>query len=320
MVNEIQPVRRNIKWIATLRGVAILLIFACHYVNVFSQDLSFVAGRIGVVCFMMIAGYLASVSLKKRSVTGFLANRFLRVYPLYWVILTIYYLLLCLDGTELVFLEYLANLTLFEEFMGFRIMMLLTWMLPIMLLSFFLEAYLHDKTYKVCGFSCLLLCALSFVLAIVRHMTGIAFPVAVPLLMGVALLGFMAERYDVSKVMTIGILVTLAGTVLVAYPDLGLMYVIAYWGGIGMFFLFRRYGCSCNVLDRFGIVGYSFYLVSVIPDVLLKICLPIVYEEIGGASFTALYFVATLLLSVVVYRYVEQPMARKAKAIEARIE
>lgn len=50
----------QIQWISSLRGLLVLLVFISHLeLSFISKDLLFVIGRIGVVGFFLISGYLA---------------------------------------------------------------------------------------------------------------------------------------------------------------------------------------------------------------------------------------------------------------------
>lgn len=86
--------RGQIQWISSLRGLLVLLVFISHLeLSFISTDLLFVIGRIGVVGFFLISGYLALISVQKRTTKEFYFNRFLRIYPMFWILLLITYFL-----------------------------------------------------------------------------------------------------------------------------------------------------------------------------------------------------------------------------------
>ena len=95
----------------------VFLVFFSHLtVLPIHKDLLFIIGRIGVAGFFLISGYLAVTSLERRNVKQFLFNRFMRLYPVYWLLLLMtFFLTEGHDAKELFW-----NMTLFEEFVGMR--------------------------------------------------------------------------------------------------------------------------------------------------------------------------------------------------------
>lgn len=89
-------------WISSLRGIAILLVFFSHLYSVSGATFKFVIGRIGVVIFFLLSGYLALSSRKKRTANQYIFNRLIRIYPIYWLILGLTYL-------AHLFMPYLVN-------------------------------------------------------------------------------------------------------------------------------------------------------------------------------------------------------------------
>ena len=74
-----------------LRLLLALAVVAAHYGPVFGTKL--VGGEVAVKSFFMISGFYMSLVLnekyvkEKSSYALFISNRFLRLYPIYWVIL-----------------------------------------------------------------------------------------------------------------------------------------------------------------------------------------------------------------------------------------
>jgi peptidoglycan/LPS O-acetylase OafA/YrhL len=125
----------SIEWIASLRGVLVFLVFFSHQTELpVPKDAMFILGRIGVAGFFLVSGYLAVTSLQRRTAKQFLFNRFLRLYPIFWLILVLSYLLSPHCGLK----ELLWNATLFEEFVGYEAFLGASWMLPIMVVFFLL--------------------------------------------------------------------------------------------------------------------------------------------------------------------------------------
>lgn len=192
------------------------------------KDLMFIIGRIGVAGFFLISGYLAVTSLEKRSVRQFLFNRFLRIYPIYWILLLMTFLLT--GGHPIK--ELLWNITLFEEFVGYEAMIGSAWMLPIMIIFFTLLLLL--KRYKSMTDKLFLVaCSGSIVIGVLRFVTGKPFPTALCLLICVGLIGYMQKQ--VGNLMNGKLLyrivlfeVTLVIASALSYGDRVYWYFIAY--------------------------------------------------------------------------------------------
>ena len=122
------------------------LVFFSHLtVLPIHKDLLFIIGRIGVAGFFLISGYLAVTSLERRNVKQFLFNRFMRLYPVYWILLLMtFFLTEGHDGKELMW-----NMTLFEEFVGYEAMIGSSCMLPIMVVFFLLLTALKKIKMQV---------------------------------------------------------------------------------------------------------------------------------------------------------------------------
>ena len=115
--------KHNGKQIATLRGIAVLLVFFSH-LNLnrseerrVGKELLFISGRIGVVLFFLISGLLAYSSRYKKSLKQYIFNRFCRMYPVYWLLL----ILACITfEKQFSIMQVLTNFTLFQEFLGHK--------------------------------------------------------------------------------------------------------------------------------------------------------------------------------------------------------
>lgn len=240
-----QTMQQNrIEWIASLRGLLVLLVFASHlalFINL-SEDLAFVLGRIGVAGFFIISGYLAVSSMAKRNAKQYLFNRFLRIYPIFWV------LLLCvffLAFGKFSFPELLKNMALVS-----KSMIGASWMLPIMVFMFVCLTCIHKFKINVDAvFYALLI--ISVMLSIGRWYTGVKLPTAFFLLSALGVLSYDWKRagcnwHVVEWQIAIYELVLLVATAF-SYQDKMLWYFLAYnLGGV--------YVCCSNarISDRVG--------------------------------------------------------------------
>ena len=190
------------------------------------KDLLFIIGRIGVAGFFLISGYLAVTSLERRNVKQFLFNRFMRLYPVYWLLLLMtFFLTEGHDAKELFW-----NMTLFEEFVGYEAMIGASWMLPIMIVFFVLLTVLNRKKSKI-NWLYYATCAGSLAIGTLRSWPGKPFPTALCLLMCVGLIGYMFKQrgWDKSIIRLIVMFeVTLIIASALSYGEKVYWYFIAY--------------------------------------------------------------------------------------------
>lgn len=121
---------KQIEWIATLRGTAVLLVFASHqYWGIDCDGLYEVLGRSGVAIFLIIAGYFSCISVRSKTTGQYIWNRFLRLYPVYWLLMTMSFFLIGSYSLT----DYFFNLTLFQEYLGAPHILPHSWMLSVLI-------------------------------------------------------------------------------------------------------------------------------------------------------------------------------------------
>lgn len=131
-----------------LRGIAALMVVIFHFIWGRPDDahFNFNIGNMGVELFFIISGFVIFMSLSKiESGTEFIINRFTRLYPTYWaclsltfILINIYYHYTIIDFPKLHVSDYLANLTMFQFFIGFPNVDESYWTLSIELLFYIL--------------------------------------------------------------------------------------------------------------------------------------------------------------------------------------
>jgi len=111
----------RIQELDALRGIAALMVVLFHYNSILKEKGFFLLklGVTGVDLFFMISGFVIFMSLRKiKSSDEFIINRFSRLYPTYWTCVTITFLLSIYIGyhdyIEINFMQYLANMTMFQ--------------------------------------------------------------------------------------------------------------------------------------------------------------------------------------------------------------
>lgn len=318
MVNLIVNSRgEQILWISSLRGMLVFLVFFSHLtVLPIHKDLLFIIGRIGVAGFFLISGYLAVTSLKNRRVKQFLFNRFMRLYPIFWILLLMTFLLT--EGHDVK--ELMWNMTLFEEFVGYEAMIGASWMLPIMVVFFVLLTALKRKKFGV-NWLYYATCVGSLAIGALRYWTGKPCPTALCLLMCVGLIGYMFMQRGWSKALVrlIAIFeVTLIIASALSYGERVYLYFFAYNLGFGAFFLFERYNVVIKGFDKLGELGFTFFLGADIPILLLELCSPC-FTQGNYFIYCFIKFVLAVALSYVITRWCENPLLAWGKRVEKRL-
>ena len=304
----------GIRWISSLRGILVFLVFFSHLtVLPIHKDLLFIIGRIGVAGFFLISGYLAVSSLERRSVKQFLFNRFMRLYPIYWILLLMtFFLTEGHDGKELMW-----NMTLFEEFVGYEAMIGSSWMLPIMVVFFVLLTVLKKKTLKV-DWLYYATCAGSLAIAALRYWTGKPFPTALCLLMCVGIIGYCFKQRGWNKSI-VRMIVLFEMTLIIAsalsYGEKVYWYFIAYNLGFAAFFLFERYNVGMKAFDKLGELGFTFFLGASIPIYIIRLIVPDVMNW-NCYLFCSIKFVLAVALSYFITRWCEKPLLTWGKRVE----
>lgn len=174
----------KIEWFASLRGLLVLLFFVSHLPLLadFSPNLAFIIGRIGVAGFFLIAGYLAVSSISRCTCKQYLFNRFLRIYPIFWLLLIFVYLL---SAGQYSITDLAKNALLMS-----KSMIGASWMLPIMVFMYVYLCVVHKFHFNILRAFYVLLFG-SLFLGLCRHITGMAFPTAFCLLSSLGLLCYM---------------------------------------------------------------------------------------------------------------------------------
>lgn len=312
---------KKIYWIASLRGLLVFLVFFSHLTTLpIPKDLMFIIGRIGVAGFFLISGYLAVTSLEKRSRKTFLLNRFIRLYPIYWLLLLMTFLL----STKHDFVEFIWNFTLFEEFVGYEAMIGSSWMLPIMVFFFLLLALLKNKSIRILNCFYYLICIGSIVIGLLRYTTNKPFPTALCLLICVGLIDYIQKKLCNGQINSnlirhiIIFEITLIIASALSYGEKVYWYFIAYNLGFTTYFLFYKYNIIIPVFDKLGELGFTFFLGAGIPIQLIKFFIPNI-EQYNYYMFCIVNFILAITFSYIVTKWCEKPLLKWFSNIEKRL-
>lgn len=247
----------KIEWLASLRGLAAFFVFVSHLNNIsVNSQVLFIIGRMGVVAFFLITGYLTLGSRYKRNRKQYALNRFIRLYPVYWLLLIITYIF---RTNEISYIRLLANMTFFEEFVGFDTILGASWMMPIQVsfyfiimifpVSFFIRKESIKDNLKRGIILEIIFSILAFILALLRYFTEKPFPTAFFLLLNVAIIGVYIKLIDDTSlniktkiIYIIPFLIVFEFALVIStffsYHEEWIFYEIAYNLGILLFFLF----------------------------------------------------------------------------------
>lgn len=308
--------RGVIRWISSLRGLLVFLVFFSHLtVLPIHKDLLFIIGRIGVAGFFLISGFLAVTSLERRNMKQFLLNRFLRIYPIYWILLVMTFFL----TEDHTLKELVCNFTLFEEFVGYDAMIGSSWMLPIMII-FFLMLLLVKKYPNKVDTLFYISCLGSMAIGYLRFFSGKPFPTALCLLICVGLIGFMQKKsgsvFGKRLACKLGLFeVSLVVASALSYEDRVYWYFIAYNLGFLLYFTFQKYNLSFKPFDKLGELGFTFFLGASIPIYCLEYFYPDIME-INCFVFALIQFVLAIVLSYIITRWCEKPLLAWGKRME----
>lgn len=321
--------KKQIQWISTLRGLAVLLVFISHLYLINGSNIGFVIGRIGVVFFFLIAGYLAKISRAKRTAKQYIINRLFRIYPECWIILLLSCVLsiLLVKDNNLSVSSILCNMTLFNEFMGVDCIIGSSWMLPIMVcfyliigicgIEFFMntEGRDSDRTTIVM----ILLAGLSIITGVIRFFTKLPFPTAYFLLLSIGFLGLFADRKNLFRLILIFEVGLMVSTPF-SYGTKAIYYIIVYNIGIIAFFqIKKKENLSLSFFNKLGDLGFTFFLGAEIPIMIFN-CFTDIYSSIFNIIIFVyiLKFICTYILSVLITRFIEKPILCFSKKIERK--
>lgn len=312
----------SIKWLATLRGMFVLLVFASHELtSIVNRDILLAVGKIGVAGFFLISGYLAKTSIEKRNIKQFLFNRFVRLYPVYWIILllSVFTSIITHDRIWSVS-EILANMTFFHQYMGFNNIIGSSWMLSIMVIFFVSIVLIVKKTSKA-GLLFLIFAIGAIICAYLRFHFLKPFPTAIFLMTCMGIFGFDYHKYGFCKKNILNLFlfeIILAISAYLSYQDKILFYEIAYNGAFLFFFLFSGKNIGIGIFDKLGQLGFTFFLGAEIPSALLIYFFPSLKSNFG--FFLTIHFALCILFSWFVTKFIETPIIQGAKELEKRIK
>jgi peptidoglycan/LPS O-acetylase OafA/YrhL len=320
--------------IDALRGICALLVVIQHAIPLEWEGVGFLKidpkmaidfGRIGVVAFFLISGYVIPFSITRgeQPVKKFLIARFFRLWPAYWVAI----LLAMVTGASLVpltFKNVALNATMFQRFVGVKDMVGPFWTLQIELIFYVLVTVMiatktvWDLKYYQRAFYSLI--AVSLLAGVFSHWHHVRFPMS--LLMGLTAMffaGYLRHSRLAGRAfpwqMAISYVVSLIPICLLGLnaslkdDDDPFRSIVAYLIGFGAFLIFEKIQDVPSVFVYMGAISYSIYLAHTsMIHVVSWYSQETLVKLFGGLALT-------ILVASVVYRVVEKPCQALGKQI-----
>ena len=280
-------------------------------------------GRLGVVAFFVVSGYVVGLTLSKQSPRTFAVRRFWRLYPVYWIATLLSVVVWVATGHEwtqdLGAVAVVANILMIQGFIGAASVLGVAWTLGIEV-AFYAQAVvsklarLLDRS-AVLGFAWL---AVFAGMAVSNWQRGTAFSAVVPLMMFTASLGFAIYRWDVHRDRTVW---WLLGAAVVVVPPLGVLlattrdqpgvwpamgFTTSYLGGLALFGLLycARSRSAPGWLLWLGAVSYSLYLTH---TTVIQLVGATPVWSAGPVVATVVVVAGSLLVAGALHRFVERP-------------
>lgn len=308
------------QWIGSLRGICALLVFLSHMNLPIGCNVSFIIGRIGVVGFFLITGFLTPKTRNKRNNKQYAINRFIRMYPTFWLLLILYSII-----NNTTWLAFVTNLTLFNEFVGQPCLIGSSWMMPIQILFFgivcmFWPIVCKNEKEHLLSLNIVGISIFSLVVSFLRYNTGISFPTALFLLLGIAFLG-LELNINNRKSFILNLVVyemTLIVSAYFSYTEVFWRYIIAYNLGILLFFVFKTFQFQMRYFDLLGEVGFVFFLCPAVTNCVIDFLLN--SSQIPRALEICIQFMAALIFSVLIHKYIEKPIIFFGRQLETKMK
>jgi peptidoglycan/LPS O-acetylase OafA/YrhL len=351
-----KPETNRLQYLDALRGIAALMMVFFHFVlppttNFGENGRTFITiisdymdlGRIGVVVFFAISGFIIPTSLNHRSlhpVRKFLISRLFRLYPLYWVSII---LCIAVAGTRHSAYTIVANFTMIQGFLMAPEINGAAWTLAIELifyaacLGLFLVNRLHERRIQFALVVGSLVLAL--VLAALRSILVRKFPVALPMVLAMMFFGTLwrgvvldgdrlARRYAGPAIAILIIMIPvvslLADRVDFGFHEWPVPYIFSYATGLAAFMLVTAKVRRCPAwLAYLGTISYSTYLLH---TPVMNGATALGWGPSADASplsnwlWVGLLMVAVVGISDLTYRWIEKPCVALGRRLERAVK
>ena len=325
MMTEVSALKRKrkIEFLEAVRGIAAAIVVIQHVLaanfptyltaSMHSLDL----GRVGVVAFFLVSGYVIPLSLKHQSVGVFAARRFYRLYPVYWVALGLFCFIHNFTGVipGQTPLAVLTNIFMVQGLIGLASILPPAWTLSLELV--FYGQAVAAKILRISRFlshAGWFWLALYLLLCVAARLVGKDLPITFPLLLFVASVGHSVYLRDqrmpnnLGRFLWVGAFVIPVGSVFSvdpAWPPF--TYTLSAFCGFALFFAMwlLRSITFPTWTQWLGGVSYAIYLFHPIVADLLHYILGLPTWLVVLLDFTMVPVVGFM-----VHKFIEQPSIR----------
>lgn len=314
----------KILYLEAVRGAASIVVLLQHIVAAefpaFEEWSRHVVdfGRVGVVAFFVVSGYVITLSLEHQTTRTFVVRRFFRLFPLYWLVLAAMLLLGAIvpatQSVDVTPLVLMANILMIQGLTPLASIVPTAWTLGIELLF-----YAQALGARIVGWLRGSV-ALGYVWLLIYLGLSVAggvldrdLPTTPAALLYTAAFGQALYLRDHRSsrawlpLVAAGIVVIPAGAFLSGDADAQwppMTYAASYLAGMAMFAVFYlfRGRISGRAIVWLGGISYAVYLVH-----------PLVYRVVGLVAVDPLVVSAvtigvTVVLSALLHRFVEKPV------------
>ena len=354
--------QQRFKAIDALRGIAALLVVWQHsaesFVNIaeIARNGSLLAdiakqfdpGRIGIICFFLISGFVIPASFQvtnKQALKHFAIRRIFRLYPAYWLSLITIGLYYHYIGFEIGIMTYLANSSMLQGLFSQPHLIGLYWTLQVELCFYLLCALLFQKgwlnNYKVVFIIIVVLISVFIAEQSLRALGYLQLNISkelqlLPYLLAIMLLGALFRRiFDTDfKQHSLNRYALLATLLCFGLPAVLLITSLLGYQTVEAAFRFGAAHVMALLLFIFGIklllkppkfilwlgtISYSIYLFHpIVLQILMKIVKQADIPSIQGLHLI-FYMTSTLFFSIIlasiVYIIIEKPAVTYAKTL-----
>lgn len=316
-------VKNKIPIIDSLRGLAALTVVICHS-HIFPENNYLDLSRSAVLLFFIISGYCIALSLdteNKNSIFNFLARRFFRLYPVYWLSIA---LMVVASPETFKLNEIFINATMLQSFFNVANINNAYWTLFVELLFYILVIFFlytqFNRTLNFYASSCIFFILISFLAACIRSNFDLQIPWAHLSFLSLFLFGstiYAARNKNYSRISSyfyVAIYLCFTyWTLYFVYRDNHAYHFLGYALAIWIFpsaILTQWY--RCRWLESLGKISYGIYLIHVpIMVILLK------YINEGPIYLISLLFIS-IFFSYFTYLLIERPVIKFGKKLLAK--
>lgn len=320
---QVRDARGRIEYIDALRGVAALMVVVHHALVRVAPAYEewtlewFDPGRVGVVAFFLVSGYVVGMTLSSQTPRVFAVRRFWRLFPVYWLTTLLYIAVALITGyapIEASVVVLLVNISMLQGFLGLASVLPVAWTLGIEIAFYAQSVVTRFARLLDRGVWLGLLWLAVLAVYAAANVTGVwDREGSMPLMMFTASVGLALYLWERGRSRA---LIALLPSAVIVAPMLGVLlkmnsgddrghvsFSLSYLAGLALFGVFyaARSRAFPAWMLKMGAASYALYLIH--PVVILA--------SFGSIGMPAVFLLVTVGLSLVgaevLHRYVEKP-------------